>query len=335
MWLGEQAASDTQDDIYTENCAGATGLPIPQENFHPCIIAWSYAKDDTRILSNKGEVKIIHFEFGSRVRYDSPYKVLDDEWELIENWIIQQSSEAPAGVNKSFFSSYDFWWYGMYRKKWHFRKFLNSLTSFGYFSDTNGQMLSTAYGAAGIALGAAAGVILFSSRSFILTLFSITTIGYVLTSVTAALVALGWTLGFLESICFAILIGVSVDFVIHFGYAYSKKPGDVSRGERTKYALIRMGPSVLAAAFTSIAAGCVMLFTIITFFQKFALILLMTVLQATLGSFVLFLVLTDTIGPSHPTYLVDKLFGRNAQDDQADAEPETQVTRKEDSVYNA
>ena len=170
-------------------------------------------------------------------------------------------------------------------------------------------------------------MILFSSRSFVLTVFSITTIGYVLTSVTAALVALGWTLGFLESICFAILIGVSVDFVIHFGYAYAKKPGDVSRGERTKFALIRMGPSVLAAAFTSVAAGTVMLFTIITFFQKFALILLMTILQATLGSFVVFLVLTDVIGPSNPTYLVDRMCGRT-YDDQNDEDAPTETVDK-------
>ena len=85
----------------------------------------------------------------------------------------------------------------------------------------------------------------------------------VLTSVTATLVAFGWTLGFLESICFAILIGVSVDFVIHFCHAYSSMTGEHNRGERTKYALVTMGPSILAAAFTTIAAATVMLFTIV------------------------------------------------------------------------
>jgi len=108
-----------------------------------------------------------------------------------------------------------------------------------------------------------AAVILFSSRSVTLTIFSTVTIAYVLTSVTATLVvALGWTLGFLEqSICFAILIGVSVDFVIHFSHAYSAMGGEASRGDQTRYALIRMGPSILAAAFTTIAAAVIMLFT--------------------------------------------------------------------------
>lgn len=82
-------------------------------------------------------------------------------------------------------------------------------------------MLKTAYASSGIALAAAGLAILVSSRSIVLTVFSTLTVGYVLTSVTATLVAMGWTLGFLESILFAILIGISCDFVIHFSHAYA------------------------------------------------------------------------------------------------------------------
>jgi hypothetical protein len=239
MWLEDQSRSESPDDSYVNNCAGAKGIPVPQDSFNSCMIAWSEEVQETSILSNDGEVKIVFFPFLSRVRWDSPFNDLDDEWNLIEKWMDEAKSRAPAGVNKFFFSSYDFWWY-----------------------DTNSKVINTAYGAAAIALTAAACVIFFSTRSLTITIYSIITIGYVLTSVTAALVGLGWTLGFLESICFAILIGVSVDFVIHFGHAYAHLPGEVSRSERTKFALIRMGPSILAAAFTTIAAAIIMLFTI-------------------------------------------------------------------------
>lgn len=114
----------------------------------------------------------------------------------------------------------------------------------------------------------------------------------------------------LESICFAILIGISCDFVIHFGHAYTSQPGDHSRGDRSKYALIRMGPSILAAAFTTMCAAFVMYFTVIVFFQKFATILLFTVVMATVGAMVVFLTLTDTLGPSHPTVFVDSIVER-------------------------
>merc|ERR1712176_314952 len=159
-------------------------------------------------------------------------------------------------------------------------------------------------------------------------IFSTMTIGYVLASVTACLVAMGWTLGFLESICFAILIGVSVDFVIHLAHAYSSAEIPVSspdhtdddvndsssndsiRGFRMKSALINLGPSILATATTTILSAIIMLFTVISFFTKFALILFFTIIQTSVGSFILFVVMTDCLGPAYPTYLYDKLIGR-------------------------
>lgn len=316
-WVEEQATADTPDAAYVEHCAGAESLPMPPQVFQDCVIAWSVQVEDTRVLSNEGKVLIIWFQFASRVRWDSPFDDLDNEWNRIENWFDAKSTVAPAGVENAVFSSADFWWY-----------------------DTNGQMLSTAYGAAGLALGGAAAVILLSSRSFTLTVFAVVTIGYVLTAVTATLVGLGWTLGFLESICFAILIGVSVDFVIHFTHSYSHYKGKHSRHERTKHALIQMGPSILAAGFTTISAAIVMLFTVITFFQKFALILLLTILQATIGAFIVFLTMADCIGPSDPTALMDRLLNWCKRKYQSkDSEPakssndETQTTSKLQSSF--
>ena len=114
----------------------------------------------------------------------------------------------------------------------------------------------------------------------------------------------------LESVCFSILIGVSCDFVIHFSHAYSSLPGERSRHERSKFAVIQMGPSILAGAFTTIAAATVMIFTVISFFQKFAQILFYTVIMATVGAFVVFITLSDTFGPSRPTVLVDAIINK-------------------------
>jgi hypothetical protein len=101
--------------------------------------------------------------------------------------------------------------------------------------------------------------------------------------------------------------------VIHFGHAYIHLKGDVSRSLRTKHAVIHMGPSILAAAVTTFSAAIAMLFCQVTFFTKFALILLMTILHATIGSFVVYLVCTVTFGPSEPTKLVDSVAVRIKQ----------------------
>jgi hypothetical protein len=117
----------------------------------------------------------------------------------------------------------------------------------------------------------------------------------------------------LESVCFAILVGMSCDFVLHFGHAYSHRPGSVSRHERTREALILMGPSILAAAVTTIAAALVMMFTKIIFFQRFAVILFYSLIMGLFGAVFVFLVLLDTIGPAEPTVLIDSLLGCGAK----------------------
>lgn len=144
-------------------------------------------------------------------------------------------------------------------------------------------------------------MVFISSRSFVLTLFAGISIAYVLVAATACLVGLGWELGFLESILFAILIGISADFVIHFGHAYTMYPGEVNRHHRSHFSVTHMGPSILAAAFTTFAAAIVMIFTEITFFSKFAVMLFMTIIHSTIGCFVVFLVLCDCFGPAEPT----------------------------------
>lgn len=192
-----------------------------------------------------GEVKIMEVRTKFNLTYDAPFNELKDEWTTYENWLDKEQSSAPDGVNQLYFSDLAYWWF-----------------------DTNQQMLKTAYGAAGIALICAAVVVFISSKSFVLTLFAGFSIAYVLVAAIACLVGLGWELGFLESILFAILIGISCDFVIHFGHAYTMYSGSVNRHLRSHFSLTHMGPSILAAAFTTFMAAVVMVSCRLTCFQS-------------------------------------------------------------------
>ena len=110
-WLQQQSQSDNPDEIYTENCSGASGIPVPQEDFHSCIVAWTEQVGETSILSRNGQVQIIFVPFASRVRYDNHYDQLDTEWKMIEKWMDDQNRIAPQGVENAYFTSFDFWWY--------------------------------------------------------------------------------------------------------------------------------------------------------------------------------------------------------------------------------
>jgi predicted RND superfamily exporter protein len=172
-WLQSQVDADQKDQVYMEYCNNATAVPVPHEDFDACMTNWSQEYQKDWVLSLDGQVTIMFLRFRGRVRYDSPFSELKSEWYLIEKWFENERSHvAPPGVNQMYFTSDDYWWY-----------------------DTSASMISTAYVGAGIAIAIAASVIFLTSLSFMLTLFSTIAISYVLLSVTAGLVALGWTMG--------------------------------------------------------------------------------------------------------------------------------------------
>lgn len=92
---------------------------------------------------------------------------------------------------------------------------------------------------------------------------------------------------------------MSCDFVLHIGHSYMSQPLSFDRHDRTETALAKMGPSILAAGFTTIAASIVMLFAEIVFFRRFALILLYSISVGLVGSLTVFIVLLDIFGPSN------------------------------------
>jgi len=295
IWLAEQAAKDLSSQMsgYVEACKNGTGsLPMDEAYFHSCFTFWNRnigedLYNNFHVFDRDGVVKVMGIETRTSVSFDSPYPELQRAWQNYEDWIISDSATAPVGVNSCFHTGSIWLW-----------------------KDTNGQMIQTAFSAAVIAIVFSASIVLISSRSLRLTLISGCCILYVLAAATSCLVSIGWELGFLESVCFAILIGISCDFVIHFGHAYIAFDGYRQREERTEYAAIHMGPSILASAMTTFSAALVMLFCTLTFFTKFAEMLLLTMTHAIIGSFVLYLVLTDTFGPAEPTKLYDKVTAR-------------------------
>ena len=184
-WLKDQSKSESPTEAYAQNCKQASSAPVSSEVFDPCMIGWSKLVNNTSVLQTDGEVKIMEIRTKSNVFYDAPQSELGDEWNAYEDWLDNERKSAPAGVNQMYHSDLKYWWF-----------------------DTNNQMMKTAYGAAGIALVCAAVVVFVASRSFVLTFFAAIAIMYVLVAATACLVGLGWSLGFLESVLFAILIGI-------------------------------------------------------------------------------------------------------------------------------
>jgi predicted RND superfamily exporter protein len=126
-----------------------------------------------------------------------------------------------------------------------------------------------------------------------------------------SIVLMGWDLGLLESMCASILVGVSVDFVVHFAHAWVSgnggrdsggNGGECSRRDelvaRTHTSLSTVGVSVLSAGLTTMIAAFVLFFGVIIFFAKFGAMLALAMGFSLLYSVVFFHALVTMAGPS-------------------------------------
>lgn len=92
---------------------------------------------------------------------------------------------------------------------------------------------------------------------------------------------MGWGLGIAESIAAVIVIGFSVDYVVHLSHAYveagHRDPPINSRGDRVTYALKSMGSTVFSGAVTTFGSGLFLIFTQLIFFVKFSVLIMVTI----------------------------------------------------------
>ena len=100
-----------------------------------------------------------------------------------------------------------------------------------------------------------------------------------------------WQLGVSESLGTVIIIGFSVDYVVHLAAHYVHVPHTL-RYDRAKDSISSMGVSIFSGAVTTFGSGVFLFGGTLVFFRKFALIIVVTVsfsLTFSLGYFLAFL----------------------------------------------
>ena len=105
-----------------------------------------------------------------------------------------------------------------------------------------------------IAMGFAFIILLIATKNIIISVASIFCVAVVILSVVALMVIQGWELGISESISVVILIGLSVDYVVHLASDY-KHSAHESRSNKIKQAYTEMGVSILSGTITTFGSG--------------------------------------------------------------------------------
>jgi hypothetical protein len=161
------------------------------------------------------------------------------------------------------------------------------------------------------------GVLLFATRNILVSGIGIFTIAIIVFNVLGFCQSImGWYLGISESIAAVMIVGLSVDYVVHLAHMYLEaeghglyrffwmKPHDGivtapnCRETRFRYAATKMGGTVIGGAGTTFGAGIIMFACVLLFFEKFAVLISITILFSLLNSLFLFMPLIAIIGPN-------------------------------------
>mmetsp|Transcript_69995 Transcript_69995/g.221775 ORF Transcript_69995/g.221775 Transcript_69995/m.221775 type:complete len:1002 (+) Transcript_69995:1304-4309(+) len=139
-----------------------------------------------------------------------------------------------------------------------------------------------------------------STGNFIIASFAIVTILGIVASVLGIGVALvvGWDFGISESISSVILIGFSVDYCVHLAGAYVESKR-VTRFDRMQDSLTHMGISVTAGAGTTMLSGAILWACTLTFFTKFAFLIVSTIFCSYVWSVMFFTACLFLAGPEN------------------------------------
>ena len=106
-------------------------------------------------------------------------------------------------------------------------------------------------------------------------------------------------LGTAETIAAVMIVGLSVDYVVHLGHMFLESPlGSRSREKRVAFSSIAMGVTVVGGAGTTFGAGVIMFACQITFFEKFAVLIPLTIFFSITYALFFFMPLCAMLGPS-------------------------------------
>eukprot|EP00928_Gymnodinium_smaydae_P041440 TRINITY_DN28044_c0_g1_i1.p1 TRINITY_DN28044_c0_g1~~TRINITY_DN28044_c0_g1_i1.p1 ORF type:complete len:987 (-),score=171.49 TRINITY_DN28044_c0_g1_i1:6-2945(-) len=156
-----------------------------------------------------------------------------------------------------------------------------------------------------ISVGFAFILLLLSTGNAIVGLLATLTICVVTATTLGAMVAYGWEMGIIESICAVLVVGFSVDYTVHFGIAYVERRQEhdgkyglgSSRLARVTHSFFELGTSVFAGACTTLGASLFLFGCKVQFFFIFGVFMCTVIFLSFIYSHVLFMPLCSLIGP--------------------------------------
>ncbi|XP_028396305.1 protein dispatched homolog 3-like [Dendronephthya gigantea] len=197
-----------------------------------------------------------------------------NEW---ESFVKDQMKEMPPSCRQGFQATVDA------RNAWHWIKV---------------QQILVRNAVQGIVLGLCLALVILTvaTMNWMISLLATLTIGLITCCVVGVIPMAGWKLGILESLNLTLVVGLSVDYVVHLaqGYVTAQATG---RLERVQSTLGHVGISVLSGACSTLGASIFMFGAKILFFFQFGIFIFSTVGFSLVFSLVFFVAVLGLVGP--------------------------------------
>lgn len=234
--------------------------------------------------TDRSQVQWVEFKVRTYVDKDLEGTKLDP---IYRNWVVKfeaLSSEMPHSVGTGFISA---------------PQFVRMKVELAFISGTTQAILLSA---ALIALA----IVIFT-QNLVIMLLTAASILMTVACLLGSFVLWDWPFGAVEAISVSLVVGLSVDYALHLGHSY-KHAGDnkpnghtMSRVERSLIALQTIGPSIMAAAATTVFSMVVLMLCSTHLFVELGVIVATTLTVGILFSMGSFTAALMLVGPEGNT----------------------------------
>merc|ERR1719471_2723159 len=172
------------------------------------------------------------------------------------------------------------------------------VTDYGFFSYYFIQEKIIAEAVFGIALSLLFAFIILTlaTQNWMMSMYAVFVIFSIVMCVVGFTVANGWKLGVIEAVIYVMVVGMSVDYVVHLSEAYLAS-GKVKREDRTRRMLGIVGSAVLSGAISTMVGIFWLLFATVVIFLKFGSFIFFLIACSCAFSLISFTAAMSAIGP--------------------------------------
>ena len=224
----------------TRPCCSDEAFPYQPDVLETCLrecVVLGYCAG-VKYSSATGDLVAVDIDFESTTYLSFDYGRMEEYWTTVDSWMQEQINEAPSSLSNGWFIS-------------------NSNELQLWFYDLQKSLATGTPISLGITIALAFVILNFTILNVVLAVFAIVTVAFVVCVTMGSLVLLGWELNIFESVIFTLAVGLSVDFTIHYGVAYTLSRSK-NRSERAEFSVQTMGSAITIAYISTFLAGALM-----------------------------------------------------------------------------